>query len=553
MSVLVPPGVPPGGSPGVPPGVPPTVPVADGPEALIKEARRRTRRRRVRAAIGAAVLVAAAGLAFVAGSGGGAGVVAETAGRPFVDVRAFSREGELAFISRGALWVLDGTAGSLRKVASTTYTAQAVANASWNTQVSLSTPVAPTGPTLSHDGRWLAYLVTVQSDGDGSPSQLWLANGDGSGAHEVAGVGVDGLVGWSPTADVLAVIADANGRPQAVDLVSAHGAVRRLLALPASATAPTWLEGAVWSPSGGELAVSVDNPRPGVSGTVTAYPVGAGRPATWFSIRADQHLPDVYGGGCGEVIAPLAGWWPRWGIGFWAIACGASRNLDETPLEVLSAPGVRPRLIAQTLSEGGTDPVAAGRGGGLAVVATTSAGRVYSQGKAVEACTRGTLSCTALPDDTVWLGRTPKLPCLGGSCGPFRSPAPGTPGSAVSLEPAWSPNGSELAYVLAPTTPSGLATPVWYAAHELFVWSPRTGASTKLAGPSGASAPAWSRNGRDLLYVSGDGLWLAPAAGGKPVEIARPLFPEKIWKAQPTSISFNGQIDWTGQFSWWSP
>ncbi len=550
MSVLVPPSVP----PVVPPTVPPAVPVADGPAALIKEARRRTRRRRLRAAAGAAVLAAAAGLAFVAGSGGSSGVVAETAGRPFVDVTAFSREGELAFISRGALWVLDGAAGSLRKVASTTYTAQPVADASWNTQVSLSTPVSPSAPRFSRDGRWLAYLVTVQSDGDGSPSQLWLANADGSGAHEVAGVGVDGLVGWSPTADVLAVIADAKGRPQAVDLVSAHGAVRRLFALPPSATAPTSLEGAVWSPSGGELAVSVDNPRPGVSGTVTAYPVGAGRPTTWFSIHSDQHLPGIYGGGCDDVIAPLAGWWPRWGIAFWAIACGASRNLDNTPLEVLTAPGAPPRLIAQTLSDGGTDPVAAGRGGELSLVATTSsAGRVYSQGKAVETCTRSTLRCAALPGDTVWLGRAPKLPCLGGACAAVRPPPPGTPGSAVSVEPAWSPDGSRLAYVLAPTTPGDLATPAWYAAHELLVWNPRSGTSTKLASVSGASVPTWSRDGRDLLYVSGDGLWLAPAAGGKPVEIERPLFPERVWRAPPMSISFNGQIDWNGQFSWWSP
>ena len=83
--------------------------------------------------------------------------------------------------------------------------------------------------------------------------------------------------------------------------------------------------------------------------SVTAYPIGGGKPTTWFSIGADQHLP---GGSCDNVIAALADWWPHWGIAFWAIACGASRNLDNTPLDVLTAPGAQPRQIAQTLSHG---------------------------------------------------------------------------------------------------------------------------------------------------------------------------------------------------------
>ena len=143
---------------------PPAQPGA-APEALIKEARRRARRRRLRITIAAVVLIGAAAVAFLSSSGGGSGTLAETAGRPFVNVNAFRHQGELAFISRGTLWVLDGTAGSLRNVTATTVDSQ-------------STPVVPGSPTFSHDGRWLAFLATPQS-ADGSPSQLWIAHGDG--------------------------------------------------------------------------------------------------------------------------------------------------------------------------------------------------------------------------------------------------------------------------------------------------------------------------------------------------------------------------------------
>jgi hypothetical protein len=454
------------------------------------------------------------------------------------------------------LWVLDGAAGSLRRVASTTYTAQSVAADGFDSQPPppQSTPVGPADPTFSPDGRWLAYLVTTQN-GEGDPSQLWLANADGTGAHEVAKLAVDWLVGWSPTADVLAVIANAKGwygddrqgqLPVQVDLVSAQGSVRRLVALSTSPTAPRQIASAVWSPSGSAVAVSVFNAP---ASSVTAYPVGGGRPTTWFSIGADQHLPGLYGGRCINVIPELADWWPRWGIAFWAIACGATRNLDNTPLEVLTAPGAQPRLIAQTLSHGEA-PFAAAANGALALVASPNAGRIYSLGKAVETCRRQTLACTQLPGDTVWLGKPPR--CLGLSCEESGVPAPGKPGSAVSLEPAWSPNGSLLAYVLAPAT-TIFPLDSWYGAHELLVWDSRTGSTRRLARISGVSAPAWSHNGRDLLYVSGDGLWLAPAGGGRPVEIVGPLFPKSVWTRLPISVSFDGSIDWTSQFSWWSP
>jgi Tol biopolymer transport system component len=94
----------------------------------------------------------------------------------------------------------------------------------------------------------------------------------------------------------------------------------------------------------------------------------------------------------------------------------------------------------------------------------------------------------------------------------------------------------------------------WYAAHELFVYNPATHQSTKIAGIDGVSVPTWSADGKSLLYVSRNALWLSPATGGKPTEIATPLFAPAEWLHPGLdAISYYGQINWTGQFDWRSP
>jgi hypothetical protein len=393
---------------------------------------------------------------------------------------------------------------------------------------------------------------------------------DGTGAHEVARLAVDSLVGWSPTADQLAVIADAKGwdfsglqdqRPVQVELVSARRTVRLLLALSTSATRPGRVDSAAWSPNGDELAVSVANPRLSVSANVSAFPVAGGKPTTWFSIAANKGLPGICSG-CGneEVIAHLAGWWPRWGIAFWSYCCGATRNLDNTPLELLTGPGAQPRLIAQTLSDGVTDAVAAGPGGSLAVVATTTEGRDIGQGKVVETCDTHTHACTPLSGGSIWTGPGR------GQCAYFS----GAPCSAVRLavwharlrrlaRPCLVPDGSQLlAYVLAPYHPqrSRLDARLVRGARAVPVGPTRTG-STREARPciSGASVPTWSRDGRHLLYVNGRRPlartgWARRHAGRD----RAPAVPRTASGRRPAlAISYNGQIDWTGQFSWSSP
>ncbi len=518
---------------------------SDAAEALFKEARQRTRRRRLRRGFAAALVLGAATLAYLAGGGGKAGILAEAAGRPFVNSRAFHGEGELAFISRGGLWALDGASGSLRRLP-------------------VPDGFSPVAPKFSRDGRWLAYLVNrVNAEGDVT-AELWIAHGDGSDAHAVRGLVAPALIGWSPHADLLAVTTDTQTptvytdgtrglfqRTTAVQLVTPSGVARRLTILPASAPAFSGIESAVWSPNGDKIAVSTYG---GARQTVVrAYPIDGAAPTTWFSINARQRVLGVCGQPCSEVIPDLAGWWPHWGIAFWVYAGGMTHNSDSTPLELLPAPGTAPRQITQTLSDGVTDALAAGSGGELAVVTSApDPGRTYTQGKTVETCARRTLTCTPVPGASIWAAADPKARCPS-VCRQPDTPRPGAPGSGVSIDPTWSPNGSLLAYVKAPATDEAQIPAAWFKAHELLVWNRDDDTTRKIADIAGVSLPTWSRHGTQLLYVKGDGLWLAPLSG-KPIEIEYPLFPPRQWwRVGTNGLSFYGQINWAGQFGWSSP
>jgi hypothetical protein len=127
----------------------------------------------------ALVLAAGAGAWLAIGHPGGATPApAWPAGPvPRVNAAAFAGHGELALISRGTLWVLDGATRALRRVATPGMTLA--------------------GPVFSADGRWLAFLGIRPGATFGA---LWVTDGDGSGAHEIRGLAEAGFVGWSPAA-----------------------------------------------------------------------------------------------------------------------------------------------------------------------------------------------------------------------------------------------------------------------------------------------------------------------------------------------------------------
>jgi hypothetical protein len=510
------------------------------PDALIREARRRARRRRACRFVALACLIAVGAVVYAVSVGGSRVVRARTAAHPpSVNVHAFRGHGELAFISRGQLWVLAGQGGTLR-------------------HLSVPRGDAPRSPALSPDGRWLAYIVARAGDLYG-PSQLWISHADGTGPHRVPNLVVTQFVGWSSRADLVAVTTGHSATahfalPAVLDVVSPDGRIRALLR---PATQPPTVHGgiwsATWSPTGASLAVSTDSAAPHAGTQIVDVPVAAGaRPSVWLSIPSTERLRGGLGCGrrCGdtEAIADLAGWWPTWGIGFWVFSSGMTHNSDSTPLAVITRPGGPPRALANTPSDGVTDAVSGSSHGQLALVESADeAGRDDAAGKTVERCSPDTSNCRALPGARTWTGSP-----LG--CQPCFGASGSGPGSAVSLDPAWSPGGTLLAYVKAPVYRGGGSPRLaWFQAHQLEVWNSRTDLTRQLGAISGASVPTWSRNGRSILYVSGNGLWLADGRTGRTVEIEHPLYRESAWrKVGSTDLSFYGQIPWTQQFSWFS-
>ena len=118
----------------------------------------------------------------------------------------------------------------------------------------------------------------------------------------------------------------------------------------------------------------------------------------------------------------------------------------------------------------------------------------------------------------------------------------------LSFDPAFSPAGGTLAFVEAPSSDVAnigqASVHHWYATHSL--WVLRAGGSTpaRIADTAGAAAPVWSSDGRSLLYVANDSLWLLPTLSSRPVRVTAPLFKANVWPG------YYGEVGWSSQFAW---
>jgi len=473
-------------------------------EALFKEARRRRRRRWV---VGLCVILLAASIAVLidlVSQGPRQPIqparpttpIASAASRPVTNMRAFGRLGQLAFVSHNALWVLNGEAHTLR-------------------QVALPKGLVPISPTFSPDGRWLAFVTGSTALMHGS---LWIAHSDGAGAHRVAGLILGDALGWSPHSDLYAVAAGPLstrvpfGQPTTVRLVSPSGTSRTL----ATTTA---VVGAAWSPDGASLAVSTLSHS--FVPSLNSYTIHGDRRITW---NDDPNSRQYF-------VVP-AGWWNGWGVVYTVIDNGAVPNgegsFEDAALYSLAGPDATPHFLGETLTNDSAGPPSATTAGLLTFVSDAGQDpRTPWNGKQVEVCSPASLSCSAVP----------------------------APSGDVTEDPAWSPSGSMLAYVAAPSlnTDEFLAPAVssWYGSHLLEVYNPGTHSASPVEAAQGATVPSWSASGKSLVYEANNGLWLLPNSAVRPFEVASPLFAQTTSPLSGPGIpSYYGEIDWSQQFGW---
>lgn len=400
---------------------------------------------------------------------------------PVVDAAAFRGQGHLAFVWGNTVYILDGRTGSLHHLAG-------------------SAPVIQMA--WSPDGRWLAYIRG--SDAATGTGELWLVRGDGSGLHRVMDLPADvQTFTWSPTTRVLAVTLNGGAKPSsALWFVPLNGR-------PFSISAPEpGAGGIIWSSDATRLAYSVVLPfRDPSSRSEALYTMPATGGASTRRLTAKES---------GIIIA---GWWPDGkGLFFW-LDPQHSASIAVDGLQLFTMPlGGKPHVLTTTLTYADWLSLSGRR---LLLVAGSF--RPVWSGKHLAVCDVEAGTCTSLP-------RRPGV---------------------VTLDPAWSSHGNRIAYVQARDLGNtyGFSTnhalQSWVRTRTLWVADAQgNGAHALIARGGGVYSPQWSADGRHVLYVRDNALWLIDVRGGPPTRIVGP-FPQS-----PAQLWYYGHISWSDVYIW---
>lgn len=378
------------------------------------------------------------------------------------DAGVFKDRGDLAFVEGGLLYVLEGKSGCVTRLSDT---GQAL------------------DPMWSHDGQLLAYIRTGETDR--LSGTLWMVKRDGTQSHQVEGLSgsvMQGAYAWSPVANKLAV------RNDGIWLVGEQGLPVRIVKTEAESALSV-----VWSPDGRQLAYSSTLPykQEEVQDRSDAlYTVDI------FSGHTTQHL-----------IAQTAGihlmaWQPDGkGLLYWEIpGHGASVAADGVDLCSFQFGD----QISLHLSAGLT-------------------GRNWWS-----MAPNGSLLRVAGTGREIWTNKWLELFDINSGKSSRVNIAPGS----IPADPAFSPDARQIAYVTASDLgskdyPDQEKLDSWMDTRTLWVAN-SDGSEARPLSNAGQDIqePQWSRDGKYIMYISEDCLWMIDTQGKQRHKILGP-FPDE--------------------------
>lgn len=395
---------------------------------------------------------------------------------PVVNYHAFAGHGDLAFVSLGALYVLDGARHRLVKLV----------------------PLAggASNPHFSPNGEWLTYF-----DGECADC-FYLAHADGSGARRVPlSTNGGGRVVWLPDSRLL--VGDTTYRVKAAGELATTGRVPAHLV----AWSPGWDEFAFET---AQVKTSADGAFRGKWALELASSI-TGKRTVWYQsqISFDPRSGRGFQGDqfAGAQVLPR-----HEGVLFSVDPGNSADDSGGRPLYWLATPRGKPFALGRSRQATSVSRIG--------VLAVGAGGNEYAwMDKHVDICRPAPLRCSTLS----------------------------VPPGQLAFDPAWAPDGGTLALVEAKAEtaedfePSTVAN--WYSTHHLFLWAVGSPRPVLVPGTQGAAAPTWSADGKSVLYVAQDYLWLL-RDGSRPAKLAGPVLVRGDWGA------FFGQIDWQSDFAW---